>query len=395
MFPDWALGDVPGSPYAIGAYEAAPSLGGEPALAALRERLAGRGVGNHARLRRKSLCLRSRVARRLPRVFRAGLAARSGAGAGELVLPCRKRRRRSRDRARARSSFPRMVRHGPNGHPQSAAPGARSRISSPRSPNDATACAATWPCCCSRTSFAELGARTDATRRENSGARRSRRHERAAPKRCSSRKRIGDSSLASWSWISISRTTRECSTRSPRETSERSGEAPSSGATRARNALTSWRITTSRVRRRSSAAHGSQRRRSSRTRCRECDSSTKGRSKDAGGTPRCRSRESRTKTISTGAASSTNGSSPHCAIPRFTRAAGKRSSLTAQRRGTPPTRPSSAISGRWMGHAWIAVANLGGASARARIPLPEGAPRRAGAPRSALRSHLRALHPRN
>ncbi len=45
MFPDWSPGEVPGSPYAVGAYEVAPSLGGDGALATLRARLAERGVG--------------------------------------------------------------------------------------------------------------------------------------------------------------------------------------------------------------------------------------------------------------------------------------------------------------------------------------------------------------
>jgi hypothetical protein len=45
MFPDWTPAEVPGSPYAVGAYEVAPSLGGDAALAELRARLAARGVG--------------------------------------------------------------------------------------------------------------------------------------------------------------------------------------------------------------------------------------------------------------------------------------------------------------------------------------------------------------
>jgi hypothetical protein len=70
--PDWSADDVTGSPYSISSYVVDPALGGAPALARLRERLADHGIGIVLDFVPNHMAIDTPMAQRHPECFMPG-----------------------------------------------------------------------------------------------------------------------------------------------------------------------------------------------------------------------------------------------------------------------------------------------------------------------------------
>ena len=108
--PDLREEDIAGSGFAITGYTVHQNLGGDAALARLRERLRTARPEAHARLRAQSHGARSSLDRRSSRLFHSGHRTRPGQRSAELH-PGQTPGRRSDPRLRPRSVFLRLARH--------------------------------------------------------------------------------------------------------------------------------------------------------------------------------------------------------------------------------------------------------------------------------------------
>ncbi len=155
--PDLCEEDIPGSGFAITGYTVHSNLGGDAALARLRERLRKRGlrlmldfVPNHTGLDHPWV-------EDHPEYYIRGNRSGPRPSTAELHLG-QASGWRPAPRSRARSVLRRLAGHAAAQLRQPGHAGSHDRRALQESPGSATACAATWPCWCCPTSLSGPGA---------------------------------------------------------------------------------------------------------------------------------------------------------------------------------------------------------------------------------------------